>query len=361
MTENSFAFRLKELLEHHKLTLQSVGTALGISRTAVHKWTRGGEIDYDNLRKLAEFLKVNWIWLRYGEEALQNVQQHQVVELPMTDLRRRYTAEIMESEARMKLAQEGARIVTWEWNLISDEVTYSPNVEQVYGWPVARNEDFWVHLPEEDVKHMQQLYAQAIAQGTGCECDFRITRPDGQQRWIASRATVVRDSVGRPVKMVGISMDNTERMVAEAELRISEERFRAIFELAWGALAYIDPDGSWQRVNSSLCELLGYSAEELYGMTFQQLTHPDDLGANLKLLERLLAGEIPRYEVQKRVRHKDGRYIWVRARTALQRRHDGEPEHLISVFEDIGAERSEHERLQAHIAGLEARLAQQNA
>ncbi|MNM67139.1 putative diguanylate cyclase YegE [compost metagenome] len=205
---------------------------------------------------------------------------------------------------------------------------------------------------------MQQLYAQAVADGTGCECDFRITRPDGEQRWISSRATVVRDSVGRSVKMVGISMDNTQRMVAEAELRNSEERFRTIFELAWGALAYIDPNGAWQRVNRSLCDLLGYRAEELYAMTFQQLTHPDDLPANLQLLQRMLAGEIDRYEVEKRVRHKDGRYIWVRARTSLQRREDGEPEHLISVFEDIAAERCEHERLEAHIAGLEARLAQ---
>ncbi|MGH8382249.1 PAS domain-containing protein [Pseudomonas sp.] len=358
MLENSFAFRLKELLEHHKLTLQTVGTALGISRTAVHKWTRGGEIDYDNLRKLADFLKVNWIWLRYGEEALQNIQQPQVVELPMTDLRRRYTAEIMESETRMKLAQEGARIVTWEWNLISDEVTYSPNVEQVYGWPVHRNEDFWAHLPAEDIAQMQAMYAQAVADGSGCECDFRITRPDGEVRWISSRATVVRDSAGRSVKMVGISMDNTERQVAEQALRNSEERFRAIFELAWGALAYIDPDGSWKRVNNSLCELLGYRAEELYAMTFQQITHPDDLAANLQLLQRMLAGETERYEVEKRVRHKSGEYIWVRARTSLQRRDDGEPEHLISVFEDISAERHEHERLQAHIAGLEARLAQ---
>ncbi|WP_194788454.1 helix-turn-helix domain-containing protein [Pseudomonas sp. UFMG81] len=356
MTENSFAFRLKELLEHHKLTLQAVGTALGISRTAVHKWTRGGEIDYDNLRKLADLLKVNWIWLRYGEEALHSVQQAEVVELPMTDVRRRYTAEIMESETRMKLAQEGARIVTWEWNLVSDEVTYSPNVEAVYGWPVRRNEDFWAHIHPDDAHHMQSMYAQAVADGTGCECDFRITRPDGSQRWIASRATVLKDSVGRPVKMVGISMDNTERKVAEQELRQSEERFRTIFELAWGALAYIEPDGSWSRVNGSFCELLGYGESELYGMTFQQLTHPDDLPHNLMLLQRMLAGEIERYEVEKRVRHHDGRYIWVRARTSLQRHADGQPEHLISVFEDITAERAEHERLQAHIAGLEARL-----
>ncbi|MDN6860458.1 PAS domain-containing protein [Pseudomonas sp. CAN2814] len=355
MLENSFAFRLKELLELHKLTLQTVGTALGISRTAVHKWTKGGEIDYDNLRKLADFLKVNWLWLRYGEEALRSVQDAEPVELPMTDLRRRYTAEIMESETRMKLAQEGARIVTWEWNLISDEVTYSPNVEAVYGWQVSSNQEFWSHLPAEDLATVQAMYDGAAADGKGCECDFRIVQPDGSVRWIASRATVVNDAVGRPLKMVGISMDNTERMATEEQLRNSEERFRAIFELTWGALAYIGLDGGWQRVNGSLCELLGYRAEELYAMTFQDITHPDDLATNLDLLRQLLAGHFDRYVVEKRLRRRDGEYVWVRVRTSLQRRQqDAQPDHLISVFEDIRAERAERERLQLRIAELEA-------
>ncbi|MFJ3052535.1 PAS domain-containing protein [Pseudomonas nitroreducens] len=358
MMENSFAFRLKELLEHHKLTLQAVGSALGISRTAVHKWTKGGEIDYDNLRRLADFLKVNWLWLRYGEEALRSVQDAEPIELPMTDLRRRYTAEIMESETRMKLAQEGARIVTWEWNLISDEVTYSPNVEAVYGWHVSSNQTFWSHLPAEDVATMQAMYERAATEGKGCECDFRILQPDGSLRWIASRATVVNDAVGRPLKMVGISMDNTERMATEERLRNSEERFRAIFELTWGALAYIGLDGGWQRVNGSLCELLGYRPEELYTMTFQGITHPDDLATNLELLRQLLAGHFDRYVVEKRLRRRDGDYVWVRVRTSLQRRaQDGVPDHLISVFEDIRAERAERDRLQARISELEAQLA----
>ncbi|MCM2319865.1 MAG: PAS domain S-box protein [Pseudomonas sp.] len=357
MMENSFAFRLKELLEHHKLTLQAVGTALGISRTAVHKWTRGGEIDYDNLRKLARFLDVNWIWLRYGEEALRDVQSAAVVELPMTDVRRKYTAEIMASEARMKLAQENARIVTWEWNLITDEVTYSANVEDVYGWPVARNEDFWPHLPAEDVTAMQAMYREVIASGQSCECDFRIIRPDGELRWISSRATVVQDSAGRSVKMVGISMDNTARKTAEQALRASEERFRAIFELACGAMAYIGLDGRWLRVNGALCELLGYRPEELAALTFQDLTHPDDLDANLQQLQRLLAGEIAMYAVEKRFRRKDGSYVWTNVRTSLQRNpQDGSPEHLISVIDDISASRAQLQALQERIAALEAQL-----
>ncbi|MGL5525592.1 MAG: PAS domain S-box protein [Aeromonas veronii] len=355
MQEHSFAFRLKEQLELNHLTLQTVASALGISRTAVHKWTKGGEIDYDNLRKLADFLGVNWIWLRYGEQALSSVRHAGPVTQPMTDLRRRYTAEIMESEARMRLAQQGARIVTWEWNLISDEVAYSANVEEVYGWPIRSNQDFWRHLPPDDVTAMMAMYEQAISTGENCEYDFRIPQRDGSLRWISSRATVVSDALGRKIKMVGISMDNTARNLAEEALRHSEARFRAMFEQSWGALGYLDLDGRWQRVNQSLCELLGYAADELYTTTWQALTHPEDLAPNLALFEQLKRGELSRYVMEKRLRHQQGHYLWLRVRTSLQRDlPDASAAHLISVFEDIDAQRSELARLQARINELEA-------
>jgi len=225
---DSFAFRLKEQLEYKKLSLQAIASALSVSRTAVHKWTRGGEIDYANLRRLADFLEVNWIWLRYGQQALADIQNIATTEEPpMTNIRRKYTSEIMESEARMQLAQEQARIVTWEWNLLTDEVAYSSNVEQVYGWGISCNEDFWPNVPAEDVKRLQQLYSETIPSGQSSECDFRITHPDASVHWITTRATVIQDSAGRSIKMIGISMDNTERKAAEEALRISEQRFYA--------------------------------------------------------------------------------------------------------------------------------------
>jgi len=356
MQENSFAFRLKELLEHNKLTLQAVGTALGISRTAVHKWTKGGEIDYDNLRKLADFLRVNWIWLRYGQEALSSVQQAEPVELPMTDLRRRYAAEIMESEARMKLAQEAARIVTWEWNLISDELTYSSNVEDVYGWTISSNQDFWSHLPDEDVEAMQAMYDRIIRSGENCDYDYRMYQPDGSVRWISSRSTVVHDAAGRPIKIVGISMDNTARQLMEDALRTREEQFRPNFELSDGALALVHLVGRVLRANDSLCELLGYSQQDLYALNVQQITHPEDLQGNLSLLVQLLAGAINRYVVEKRVRCGDGSYKWVRVRTSIQRQTDGSADYLISVFEDINAAKVEQQKLLLQIEQLQAKL-----
>jgi PAS domain S-box-containing protein len=263
----------------------------------------------------------------------------------------------MESEARMTLAQESAGIVTWEWNLITDEVIYSPNVEAVYGWQIRRNADFWPHLPAEDAAAMQEMFGDCIANCEPYEFDFRIFQPSGEMRWISSRATPLPDSAGRSVKMVGISMDTTARKTAEEALRKSEERFRSIFELACGAMAYIGLDGRWLRVNNTLCELLGYSEQELRELTFQDLTHPGDLDENLEQLQQMLAGELNMYALEKRFRCKDGRIIWANVKTSLQRNlQDGTPEHLISVIDDITASRAERMALQARTEELERLL-----
>ncbi|ODV44444.1 sensor box protein [Cupriavidus sp. UYMMa02A] len=265
MTENSFAFRLKELLEHKKLTLQAVANVLDVSRPAVHKWTKGGEIDYEKLRKLAAFLGVNWIWLRYGEQAQQEAETTSAVEIPMTDMRRRYTAEIMESEARMKLAQEGARIVTWEWNLITDDVAYSSNVEAVYGWRIVSNESFWKHVHADDVPMMNAAYEESLRTGQAHEFDFRLYQPDGSIRWISSRATPVRELDGRIVKIVGISMDNTARKLAEQSLRDQQARFQAVFELTSEGMALLDGSLRCESVNAALAGLVGCDAGALLG------------------------------------------------------------------------------------------------
>lgn len=233
MDANSFAFRLKELLEHRHLSLQAVASVLGVSRTAVHKWTRGGKIDDSLLQRLADLLQVNWVWLRYGEQTQQSASSNEQQTLPMTEVRRKYTAEIIESEARMQQALENARIVTWEWSLLTDEVRYSSNVEQVYGWPIRNNEEFWQHLYVEDIPGLQATYANAFENGQPSENDFRIVTPDGGVRWIVSRATPICDAAGRVIKMLGISMDNSARMLAEEGLRANQDLLAAIGAGNW--------------------------------------------------------------------------------------------------------------------------------
>lgn len=325
MTENSFAFRLKELLEHKKLTLQTVANALDVSRPAVHKWTKGGEIDYEKLRKLAAFLGVNWIWLRYGEQARQEAETSSAVEIPMTDMRRRYTAEIMESEARMKLAQEGARIVTWEWNLITDGVTYSSNVEAVYGWRIVSNENFWKHVHADDVPMMNAAYEESLRTGKAHEFDFRLYQPDGSIRWISSRATPVRELDGRIVKIVGISMDNTARKLAEQSLRDQQARFRAVFELTSEGMALLDGELRCESVNAALAEMIGCDAGALLGGGLAERLA--DGGARLRKMTRAR----PQAKFDTELQRADGSGLAVMVRATLERSEDSASYYALAI------------------------------
>lgn len=331
MTENSFAFRLKELLEHKNLTLQAVANVLGVSRPAVHKWTKGGEIDYEKLRKLAGFLGVNWIWLRYGEQAQQEMESATLVDLPLTEVRRRYTAELMANEARMKLAQEGAGIVTWEWDLITDDVKYSSNVEAVYGWHVDSNENFYKHVHADDIAMMQRIYEESIRSGTSHEFDFRLIQPDAAVRWIHSSATPVREFDGRVIKFVGISMNITARKRVEQSLRDEQTRFRAVFELTSDGMALFDAELSCDSVNGALAEMLGYPEAALQGDGLSKLFA--DGGARLK---KSASSKTPS-AFDAALSCCGGAVLQVRVRTTSGRRDDGELVYLIAAIAPVPA------------------------
>jgi PAS domain S-box-containing protein len=104
--------------------------------------------------------------------------------------------------------------------------------------------------------------------------------------------------------------------------------------------ALVSPEGRWLKVNPALCALLGYAEAELLARTFQELTHPDDLEANLELQRRMLAGEAPAYEVEKRCRRADGSTIAVLISVALVRDARGEPAYFIAHVQDMAARRA---------------------
>lgn len=133
-----------------------------------------------------------------------------------------------------------------------------------------------------------------------------------------------------------------ELTAAHEELQGSEQRFSSAFEHASIGMALVSPDGRWLKVNRALCHLTGYSAEELYGKTFQDITHPEDLEADLAQVQQILAGEILSYQMEKRYFHKDGHVVWVLLSASLVRDAQGQPLHFISQIQDI-TERKETE------------------
>lgn len=126
----------------------------------------------------------------------------------------------------------------------------------------------------------------------------------------------------------------------------SEAQFEATFDQAAVGIAHVSPDGRWLRVNRKLCDIVGYSPAELMGKTFQDITHPDDLEADLALVRRLLAREIDTYSLEKRYIRKDGNAVWINLTVALVWNPDHEPDYFIAVIEDIQARKEAEAALQ---------------
>lgn len=115
----------------------------------------------------------------------------------------------------------------------------------------------------------------------------------------------------------------------------SENRFRNAMEYSAIGMALVSPEGQWMQVNQALCRLLGYSQETLLTLTFQQITHPEDLSADLKLLDDLYHDRIPSYSMEKRYIRSDGEVVWALLVVSVVRDHQQQPLYYISQVEDI--------------------------
>jgi diguanylate cyclase (GGDEF)-like protein/PAS domain S-box-containing protein len=131
-------------------------------------------------------------------------------------------------------------------------------------------------------------------------------------------------------------------------LRETDEHFRNAFDYAAIGMALVSPQGGWLRVNRSLCDLLGYTEHELLNSNFQAVTHADDLGSDLANLYRLMQGETPNCQVEKRYVHRQGQIVWALSSVSLVRDSDQKPVHFIFQIQDI----TERKRAEAALQSL---------
>ncbi len=164
-----------------------------------------------------------------------------------------------------------------------------------------------------------------------------------EQRWFLMQVDPMPPEQGGVV----ISHVNiTERKAAEEAQRESEKRFRATFEQSPVGVAHSSLDGRLLLMNQKLCDIVGYTPEEILTKTYQEVTHPEDLGAELEYARRLLAGEIESCSYEKRYIRKDGALVWVNLTGSLVRDEEtGEPSYFVAIIEDISARKATEEAL----------------
>lgn len=213
-----------------------------------------------------------------------------------------------------------------------------------------------LYTPEEQARLPALLAATDAAGHLVYESEHE--RRDGTRFPVVMDVTTLRDSSGTPVSRVSYARDITEARQLMDSLRASEERFRATFEQAAVGIALVGPQGDWERVNQRLCDIVGYTREELLRLRFEDITHPEDVEADWRQARAVLAGEIETYSMEKRYRRKQGSLVWVNLTVSAMRDAEGRPLNFIAVVEDISRRKLAESAIQNLTATLEGRVAE---
>jgi PAS domain S-box-containing protein len=247
---------------------------------------------------------------------------------------------------RLAIGLRVAKAAGWTWQVNTQTVFWTPEFEKLFDYePNGQQRSYqdWldrVH-PDDRERVLTELQKTIDLENLEYRCEYRIIWRDGQIRWIDAVGELQPDAAG-VTTMSGLVYDMTERKQMETSLKASEELFRHTFEYTCVGFCHVALDGTWLRVNQKLCEIVGYSQSELLTTTFQAITEPADLDADLALAARLVAGEISEYSIEKRYIHKQGHHVWVNLTVSLMRDIDrdgniGAPQHYLGAITDITA------------------------
>ncbi|MCY1014632.1 PAS domain S-box protein [Pyxidicoccus sp. MSG2] len=248
--------------------------------------------------------------------------------------------ELLRSERRLHALLEATTSVMWTLTPEGSAVEPSVSWEAFTGRAFAeyRGHGYMNLIHPEDREGVWKDWALALFRPTPYSSEYRLLRHDGSWRRMLSRGVPVLGPDGRVREWVGWLVDVTEPREQELALRKSEEQFRAFFNLAAAGMAQVDPfTGRLLVVNAKLCEVTGYTAQELGGMTYIDLVHPEERPQGAAGLARLVrGGEVPAINARRWVR-KDGGIIWVEIAATLIRDESGRPLRVVSVIQDVTA------------------------
>ena len=253
---------------------------------------------------------------------------------------------LRESEQEFRSLAEAVPQIVWAtrpdgWNIYFNQkwVDYTGlTLEESHGhgWNTPFHPD--------DQQRAWEAWQRAVQHNEPYSLECRLRRADGVYRWWLIRGVPMRSANGEIQKWFGTCTDIEDLKQAGAALRQGEARFRSIFHDASVPTAVsLPPDGRYVQVNRAVCELLGYSEEELLAMTIEAVTHPEDrAGLALEPLRNLVNGEIATFRAEKRYLRKDGEVVWADTSVSLVRDEEKQPLYFIAQIQDItGRKRTE--------------------
>ncbi len=253
-------------------------------------------------------------------------------------------------EERFNYILKATQDTLWDLDLSTGRVWYSDALKTVFGYDPTQITDslkFWEeHIHENDRRRVTEAIRTAIdGEQKNLQERYRFKRADGSYAWVLDRAYIIHGNDGRAVRMVGSVQDITAEIEAKEALRESEEKFRGTFEQVAVGINITTPTGELLSMNNAYPKIFGYTEEELIQKKISDLSHPDELEEDRKMLNELLSGRAQRVARIKRHIHKTGKTIWGRVFGTVIFGKDGKPQYIVGVLEDITAQQEAIESL----------------
>ena len=248
-------------------------------------------------------------------------------------------ATLRETKRLLEETQGISKLGGWEYDIAAQRIIWTDEVYRIHGMapsdrPINLDRAIGFYAPEQRGK-LEEAFRLAVERGIPYDLELELIKKNEEHVWVRTMGQpIFKDD--QVVRVTGNIMDITSRKQAEDALRESEEQFKAMFEMASIGMAQADPQtGQWLRVNQKVCEITGYSHEELLAMRIPEIIHPEDRERDWKAFRNLVIGKLPDYHAEKRYIRKDGSIVWVNVNMTVLRDITGHPTRTMATIEDI--------------------------
>ncbi|GAL83126.1 hypothetical protein MYP_352 [Sporocytophaga myxococcoides] len=258
--------------------------------------------------------------------------------------------ELEKSEGKLRTLADNIPNLVWIANKEGEISWYNSRMYEYTGKTPEEMEGWgWQSVHDPSILPLViEKWQNSISTGQPFQMTFPMKGKEGNYKHFLTRVVPIKNKKGEIENWFGTNTDITQEIMAQKtleELAYSQRQFKSTFEQAAVGMAHVAENGKFILLNQKYCELMGYSLDELINLSFEDITYPDDINADLELFQKLKAKDIPNYKIEKRYIKKNGEIFWGKLTRSIVWNEKGNFEYAVAIVDDITIRKQIEEKL----------------